>query len=188
MKHLLAGLSMTLFSVGFAQTTIPGFTLTDVTSGAAVSLDGFVSRPAVVVIFTSNVCPFDQAYAERIGSLVANYSDRVPILLVNAHLDAAESEDEMKRAAAGWKFRAPYLSDKNQSAMDVLGAKRSPEAFLLVPGKSGFTIAYGGAIDDSPQTPGTVGTTYLRNAIENALAGKPGPPPVRAAGCSIRRK
>lgn len=171
-----------------AQQLVTSFSLTDVNSGEEISLDKYASSPAIVILFTSNECPFDKSYAARIASLVTTYGDKVAFLLVNSHLDPLESEENMKKASATWRFRAPYLSDKKQVAMTALDARRSPECFVLKPAKGGFQVSYNGAIDDNPQTPEAVAAPYLRNAIESVLNNKPAPEPVRAAGCSIRKK
>lgn len=188
MKSFLALLFTACVVNGMAQPVIGSFACADVTSGSVVSLDKYSGSPALVVLFTSNECPFDNYYTDRIATLVSRYANQVPVLLVNSHLDPMESEENMKKEAAGWSFRAPYLADKNQTAMEMLGAKRSPEAFLLKPSDKGFQVVYSGALDDSPQIPGAVSVQYLRDAIESLLGGKPLPASVRAAGCSIRKK
>ena len=159
------------------------------THNASVSLDQFSSARAVLVVFTSNACPYDLYYTGRLKELIIQYSGKVPFLLINAHLDPEESPEEMKLAASGWSYSVPYLSDKDQLAMNALNAKRSPEAFLLQHVKGGFVIRYSGALDDSPQESAGVTTRYVKDAIDNLLAGKPiENPAVRAAGCSIRKK
>lgn len=172
-----------------AQTPVKSFILTDVTSGAVVSLDNYASASGVVVLFTSNACPYDTYYTERLTSLINSYSGKVPFLLVNAHLDPEESEENMKIKALDWSFKAPYLADKNQVAMSALSARRSPEAFLLKHVKENFVVLYSGAIDDNPQEPGAVTVQHLRNAIDSLIAGKQGAHhQERAVGCSIRKK
>jgi AhpC/TSA family len=186
--NLLTLLLLIIVSVS-AQSQIKSFTLTDVSGGSVVSLDQYTSSAGVVVLFTSNACPYDTYYTERLASLVNSYSGRIPFLLVNAHLDPEESEENMKAKASGWSFKAPYLADKNQVAMSALGARRSPEAFLLKPEKGSFVVLYSGAIDDNPQEPGAVTTQHLRNAIDSLLAGKLiTHHQERAVGCSIRKK
>lgn len=172
-----------------AQTAIKSLILTDVTSGSEVSLDKYASFAGVVVLFTSNACPYDTYYTERLTSLITTYSGKVPFLLVNAHLNPEESEENMKAKAEAWSFKAPYLADKNQIAMSALGARRSPEAFLLKHVKDNYVIVYSGAIDDNPQESGAVTVQHLRNAIDSLLGGKQGVlHQERAVGCSIRKK
>ncbi|MBL7852482.1 MAG: redoxin domain-containing protein [Cyclobacteriaceae bacterium] len=173
--------------IGYAQQVVPNFQLPDVVSGQTVSLAQQAGKP-VVVIFTSNDCPYDNYYSTRIATLVGQYGDRVVFLFINSHLDPQESEESMKKQASGWGFNPRYLSDKSQVAMEALGARRSPEVFLLKPANGQFSVFYSGAIDDNPQEAAAVTSPYLRDALENMLSGKPAMTPVRAAGCSIRRK
>jgi peroxiredoxin len=187
MKKLITAALLLVFGSATAQSTVGNFTLTDVTSGQTISLADYAGKP-VVIVFTSNECPYDNYYASRLSTLVNQYGTRVAFLFINAHLDTQEAEDAMKKDAATWGFKAPYLSDKAQSAMELLGARRSPEAFVLQPANGQFTVYYSGGIDDNPQEAGAVTAQYLRDAIENLLSGKAAGPPMRAAGCSIRRK
>ena len=187
MKASLLILAIALtFQPASGQQDVSPFKLPDVVSGKMISLDQF-SGKVVVVIFTSNDCPFDNYYRERIAALIGQYGNRATFLLINAHLDPQEAEAPMKQKASGWGFGVPYLSDKSQTAMDALGARRSPEVFLLKPANGTFTVYYSGAIDDNPQEASAVVGDYLRDALENLLAGKPAGPTVRAAGCSIRK-
>jgi hypothetical protein len=186
--HLIAFLILNSIAT-LAQPPVKSFALTDVTSGSSVSLDDYASSSGVVVLFTSNACPYDTYYTERLTSLMNSYSGKVPFLLVNAHLDPEESEEKMKVKASAWSFKVPYLADKNQIALSALSARRSPEAFLLKHVKGNFVVLYSGAIDDNPQEPGAVTAQHLRNAIDDLLAGKQGVhPQQRAVGCSIRKK
>ena len=170
-----------------AQTSVKNFTVTDVVTQQPVSLDHYASSGIVVVLFTSNECPFDKYYVDRIAGLIRDYPGKVQFLLVNSHLEPEESEVKMREAAAA--FQAPYLADKSQAAMTALGAKRSPEAFVLLHEKTHFTVVYSGAIDDNPQDPAAISTHHLKVALDNVLAGKhTGHHQVRGAGCSIRKK
>jgi hypothetical protein len=73
--------------------------------------------------------------------------------------------------------------------MDCMGAKKSPEAFLLKKNGSNYTIAYQGSIDDNPLVTADVGKAYLSLAIEQMLANKKIEiTENRAAGCTIRKK
>ncbi len=189
MKSISSILFVLAVSGAIAQTPVKGFSLTDVAHGTSVALEQFSSARAVVIVFTSNACPYDLYYIDRLKELVLQYADKVPFLLINSHLDPEETPEEMKRTASSWSYSVPYLSDKNQLAMDALDAKRSPEAFLLQHVKGGFVIRYSGALDDSPQESAGVNARYLKDAIDNLLAGKPiESSAVRAAGCSIRKK
>lgn len=172
-----------------AQTSVDNFTLVNVTDGTSVSLDDFKSMEGVLVIFTSHVCPFDGYYRDRIKGLISTYQGKVQVLLVNAHVEADESEDKMKSASAQWNIPVPYLADKDQVAMKAMGAKKSPEAFLLKSKGGKFTIMYSGAIDDNPQMASAVSQPYVKTAIDRLLAGQTAEiSSTRTIGCTIRGK
>lgn len=185
MRPLLAILLIIVTAPLVAQAPVKNFTLTEVATGHPISLDQYASSAAIVVLFISNECPFDNYYRERIAKMITEYEGKVQFLLVNSHPEAEESEDKMKLKAWG----APYLADKDQVAMAALGAKRSPEAFVLRHEKTHFVVLYSGAIDDNAQEPEAVTQHHLRNALDKILSGKQtGHHQVRGAGCSIRKK
>lgn len=189
MKPFVLFLLLLASSSLFGQAPVKNFTVTDVATGQQVSLERYATSGLVVILFTSNQCPFDQYYQERVASLLQEYSGKVKFMLVNSHVEEEESADNMKKQAATWSLGVPYFSDKDQSAMTALGAKRSPEAFVLKHDKNHFVIVYSGAIDDNPQEPGAVTASYLKHALDNVLAGKPlGHDTTRGAGCTIRKK
>jgi len=171
----------------FGQQPVNPFALTNVADGGSVSLDTY-STP-VVVIFTSNECAFDNYYTSRIKSLIEGYAGKVQFLLINAHLEPAESAEKMTMKYKAWGLDVPYLADKDQLAMDILGARKSPEAFLLQKAAGNYLIVYKGLIDDNPQIASDVKQNYLKESIDKLLAGqKITVPEMRAIGCSIRRK
>ena len=174
--------------IALSQTPIQNFTLQNAADNSTVSLNGCTGCSGVVVIFTSNACAFDDYYWDRIKSLATTYQNRIRFLLINSHTGNEESIEQMATRYRALGLNIPYLADKDQTAMNQLKATRSPEAFLLKNAEGRYTIHYSGAIDDSPQMADDVKQPYLRNAIENMLAGKRPTSSVRAVGCMIRRK
>ncbi len=169
-----------------AQTPVQNFTAENV-DGTAISLDRYNGAPGVVVIFTSNYCPYDGYYKLRIRDLIKSYSDKLPFLLVNSYPE--ESLQSMKIAYGAWALPVPYLADKDQAAMEALGAKKSPEVFLLKSVNGKFVSLYSGALDDNPQAPEGVTAYYIKQAIDKLLAGQDvNMPSVRPVGCTIRGK
>lgn len=179
---------MVCFLTSPAQKVIPDFKATQVSDGKIISLGTYRSNKAVVVVFTSNACAYDGYYEGRIRSLIADYKGAVPFLLVNAYLEPEEDAVAMKKKSDVWNLGVPYLTDKDQKIMESFGAKKSPEVFLLKNESGKFIVAYSGAIDDNSQLADAVNENYLRDAIDNLLAGKPAGESVRTTGCTIRRK
>ncbi|HEY8935442.1 MAG TPA: redoxin domain-containing protein, partial [Cyclobacteriaceae bacterium] len=115
MKKLLF---LILIGSGFTSLAqaVKDFALPDV-SGKVIHLSDYSSSAGVVIIFTSNVCPFDEYYIERIKSLKpANVS----ILLVNSGLEDGESVSAMTSRAKQKGITLPYLADKDQLVLQDL--------------------------------------------------------------------
>lgn len=180
--------ALLFISVGLnAQSPITSFTLTNVVDGKTISLDQYASSTGVLVLFTSNECPFDNYYKDRVKELINSYAGKVQFLLVNSYTEPDESTEKM--AIHYTDLNVPYLADKDQVAMNALGARKSPEAFLLKSSGRKFTAVYSGAIDDNPQVPKDVSQKFLKDAIDKLLAGQQiDVANNRAVGCSMRRK
>lgn len=186
MKHFVFFLVL-ISSGSFAQ-TIQNFTLTNATDGKEVSLESFSSSPGVVIIFTTNSCPYDGYYLNRIRALATQYNSKVPILLVNSSTEATESVDQMKNYADQCKLSVPYLADKDQKLLSVLNPRKSPEGFLLQKSGTDFKVVYRGAIDDNVQSEKEVKVSYLKEAITKLLAGqKIETFDVRPVGCALKK-
>lgn len=173
-------------SASFAQ-TVQNFTLTNAADGKGVSLDSYASSPGVVIIFTTNNCPYDGYYLNRIRSL-AQFNSKIPVLLVNSSKEENESVDQMKNYAEQCKLPVPYLADKDQKLLSSLNPRKSPEGFLLQKSGNDFNVVYRGAIDDNAQSEKEVKVSYLKDAITKLVAGqKIEIADVRPVGCSIKK-
>lgn len=179
---------MTALQPVYAQ-QVSNFSLTNVLNGKQVSLDTYPSCAGLLIIFTSNVCAYDEYYRARINKLGNDFQDKVPLLLVNPGLEPAESPDNMAKKAKEIGITHPYLSDKDQTVMLSLGASKSPQAFLLKNNGGKFSVVYRGAIDDNAQVEADVRHSYLKDAIDIMLTNqKVETPEVRPVGCTIRKK
>ena len=175
-----------------SQPPVPNFTVKNI-DGNSISLDGYKNAAGVAIIFTSNNCPYDIYYKERIRTLIKNYQDKIQFILVNSHQDPEETVEKMKIAYGAWALPVPYLVDKDQIVQQALGARKSPEVFLLKRPDSNrdenFVVVYSGGIDDNPQAPQAVTSYYLKIAIDRLLAAQEiNLQPVRSGGCTIRKK
>lgn len=173
---------------GGAQ-VVPNFQLTNVLNGQTVSLDTYPSCEGMVLIFTSNTCPYDEYYRKRIEQLSQAYQDKVPVLLINAHREPDESPEKMAARGKAMNLRLPYLADKEQTLVTSLNVKKSPEAFLLKNDNGKFAVVYRGAIDDNAQVAGDVNHHYLRDAVDIMLSNQRiETPEVRPVGCNLKKK
>lgn len=171
-----------------AQKVVEDFTLKNVINGQNVSLSTYPACSGVVIIFTSNSCPYDDYYKNRIQKITKDYTDNVPVILVNALLDANESPEQMVKKAQQSGYTVPYLADKDQILLQRLGASKTPYAVLLKNTGGKFTTFYSGALDDNAQVENDVHQHYLNDAIQAMLNGKTPVADTRPVGCTIRKK
>lgn len=189
MKRIVLLLLLTVSFQLQAQKAVNNFTLTNAVNGEKISLDTYPSCSGIIIIFTSNSCPYDEYYRGRIQKLIQEYHDKVPVLLVNALVDGNETLEQMTKKAQQAGITTPYLADKDQTLMQQLGATKTPQAFLLKNNGGKFSVIYNGALDDNAQVEGDVHHSYLKNAITIMLNNQNvETAEVRPVGCTIRKK
>jgi hypothetical protein len=187
MKRIAAAI-LTLVVATASGQTVTDFSARDAVSGESFTLSGGANRQGIVIIFTSNSCPFDAYYYDRFKKLASDFGGRIPVVLVNPHSGEDESPEAMKALAARRGFRVPYLEDKDQAIMRALKVTRTPEAIVLKPEGGAYKVFYRGAIDDNAQVATDVHRHHLADAIEALLAGQNAPQPsVRPMGCNVRQ-
>ncbi len=187
MKSILTYIIIIIVSANLQAQDVKNFTLINAKDGKEVSLSNYTSSKAVVIVFTSHECPFDNYYKDRIKELIQTYAGKVQFLLINSNTEEQESAEQM--AIHYTDLQVPYLADKDQVVMSALGAKKTPEVFILNLAGGKFIIAYSGAIDDNPQSAKDARQYFLKEAIEKVLAGqKIDVSTQRATGCTVRKK
>ena len=161
--------------------------------GKMVSLNDFASSKGVIVIFTSNHCPFAKAYEDRIIALNNKYSSQgFPVIAINPsdpgmHQD--DSFEKMKERAVSKGYGYPYLVDDVQQTAKAFGAARTPQVYVLQKSGAAFTVKYIGMIDDNPQDPTGATKFYVDEAVTNLVGGKPVVTTVtKPIGCAIKWK
>jgi peroxiredoxin len=167
----------------------PDFDLPGV-DGKKYSLSSFADKKALIVIFSCNHCPYVQAYEGRIKQIQSDYASKgVSVVAINSNEDTRYPEDSfenMKKRAAEQKFNFLYLRDEDQSVARAYDATHTPEIFLFDKERK---LAFHGKIDDNWQEPNRVQNHYLRNAIDELLAGKEiSVPETFTIGCTIKWK
>jgi hypothetical protein len=184
MLALLSLLSLTLYG----QQSV-NFSLVNVLNDQTISPATYPSCDGMVIIFTSNSCPYDEYYRNRIAKLVQSYNNRVPVLLVNSSPDPSESKENMANKARQLNLTIPYLADKDQVLMASVDAHKSPEAFLLKNSNGKLSVVFRGAIDDNAQVEADVRQHYLQDAIDIMLSGQPiQTGEIRPVGCNLKKK
>ncbi|MEO8493588.1 MAG: redoxin domain-containing protein [Planctomycetota bacterium] len=166
---------------------VPDFVLPDAT-GKQVALSDFKEAKTLVVVFLGTQCPIGNAYVPVLGDLQQRYQDQgVQVIGINSNL--SDSAESVAKYVEEFKVSFPVLVDKDQVAVDLFGARRTPEAFVLDRRRH---IRYRGRIDDR------FGYTFkrdeardedLENALKEVLAGKPVTlAEVEPEGCLITRR
>src|SRR5215210_5497532 len=162
--------------------TVADFTLPDA-DGKEHSLASLKGSKGTVLIFIATKCPVSNAYNERMQKLAEEYKAKgVNVVGINAN--STEPAAEVKSHAAEKGLTFAILKDPNNKIADRFGAQSTPEAYLL---DASGKLVYHGAIDNS-RNGDSVTSSYLRDAVEATLAGKPvEKSEVKAFGCSIKR-
>ncbi|HSD47357.1 MAG TPA: thioredoxin family protein [Pyrinomonadaceae bacterium] len=162
--------------------TIEDFTLPDV-NGADRSLKSLAGKNGTVLLFIAVQCPVSNAYNERMEQLAQDYKAK-GINVVGINSNVAEDAGAVKSHAAEHKLSFPILKDPGNKIADKLGASVTPEAYFI---DAKSKLLYHGRIDNS-RNAAQVESSDLRNALEQALSGKPvEKTEAKAFGCSIKR-
>ncbi|WP_031525910.1 thioredoxin family protein [Dyadobacter crusticola] len=171
---------------------VAGFQLKN-TNGNTVSLADYANAKGLIVVFTSNHCPFAKAYEDRIIALNSKFSGQgFPVVAINPSDPGTHPDDtfeKMKERALSKNYGYPYLADQSQQVSKAFGAGRTPQVFVVQKSGSKFIVRYIGMIDDNPQDPGGVTKLYVEEAVNNLLGGKPVVTTVtKPVGCPIKWK
>ena len=158
-------------------------------SGKEITLKEAMKANGLLVMFSCNTCPVvinNQARTKEICQFATKKSIGVVLLNSNeANRSGSESLNAMQEYAKVQGYSWYYAEDKNNELADAFGASRTPECFLF--NKDGKLI-YHGAIDDSPSDAASVKRNHLKEAINEALAGKEvSVKQSKSVGCSIKR-
>jgi hypothetical protein len=138
-------------------------------------------RPTVVV-FVSTRCPISNAFNFRLNTLFKDFSDRVQFAVVDSNIN--ETASEIASHAKTMEYDFPIFQDVDNAVADLLGAKATPDSFLI---DSHGVVVYHGYIEDSPN-PQRAKDHALRQAIEATLSGRAvAEAETQARGCAIRR-
>lgn len=165
---------------------VPGFSLKDIHRRPR-PLDGFKDKRAFVIVFVDTECPLASLYWPALIELSKEFADKgVQFLAINA-----SSQDSFVRVSADAQERAvpfPVLKDFDQKVADALGAKRTPEVFLL---DAKRVIRYHGRIDDQYGVGFRRGAPIrrdLKEALDELLTGRPiTTAQTEVSGCLIER-
>jgi peroxiredoxin len=171
-------------------TPAPDFRLPD-PNGKLVSLGDFQDKPALLVVFLCNHCPYVIHIREALARFGRELQPRgLGLVGINANDPANYPEDSPAQMAeevrrVGYTF--PYLFDETQSVAKAYRAACTPDFFLFDRARK---LVYRGQFDDSrPGNGKPVSGADLRAAADAALAGKSVAVPQKPSiGCNIKWK
>jgi peroxiredoxin len=170
-------------------TPAPPFSLPEVVSDRAISLDSFAGRKALLVMFICHHCPFVKHIKEELALLGRDYAARdLAIVAISSNDPAVSSEDSpegLKRMAALWSLNYPVCYDESQDVAKRYAAACTPDFFLF---DSARRLVYRGQLDASrPGNGKPVTGADLRAAIDATLDGREvDPRQMPSLGCNIK--
>ena len=158
-------------------------------NGNSYSLKDLSVENGLVVIFTSNTCPFVIKWEDRYTMVEElTKKNNLGLAFINSNYkkrDGDDSFEKMKEHAKKYNYRCSYLLDEKSMLANSFGAKTTPHVFVF---NADNQLVYKGAIDDNYKDINKVKEFYLKDAIEQLVKGKKikvnETDPV---GCSIKR-
>jgi len=171
-------------------TKAPDFSLPNI-DGGAVSLSDFRGKPAMLVIFMCNHCPYVQHVAAGLAQLARDYQAKgIGVVGISSNYvgtHPADSPEQMVREAEERGYTFPYLYDETQEVAKAYRAACTPDFYVF---DKDHKLVYRGQMDDSrPGSGKPVTGADLRAALDAVLAGKPAPKDQKASiGCNIKWK
>ena len=158
------------------------FMLPDV-DGTNRTLASLKGKNGTVILFIAVQCPVSNAYNERMEQLAQDFKAK-GINVIGINSNVTDDAGAVKAHAVEHKFSFVVLKDPGNKVADSLGAKVTPEAYLL---DASNKLVYHGRIDNS-KDPAGVNSSELRDALNLVLAGKPVEKTGAASfGCTIKR-
>jgi peroxiredoxin len=171
-------------------TKAPDFSLPNV-DGRTVSLADFRGRPALLVVFMCNHCPYVKHVAEGLAQLARDYQAKgAGVVGINSNYvgtHPADSPEQMVHEVEQRGYTFAYLYDEKQEVAKAYRAACTPDFYAFDKDQK---LVYRGQMDDGrPGSEKPVTGKDLRAALDAVLAGKPVAADQRASiGCNIKWK
>lgn len=151
--------------------------------GSRRSLTDLTRRaPWTVVMFVSSTCPCMASHRDPLEDLAAAYAPRgVQFLAVESDVTITPQG----LAAEAREYSMPLLRDEGARLANAFGAESA--TYTVVVDREGH-IRYRGGFDSDRVTRHPDATPYVRDALEDLLAGRPPRrPETNALGCMLRK-
>ena len=170
-------------------TLAPHFSLTDVISGNALSLETFRASRGLLVMFICQHCPFVKHVEAELGKIGQEFVPReIGIIAISSNSLETHPQDgpeQMREQAKRANFNFPYALDETQEVAKQYTAACTPDFFLF---DGNLKLAYRGQLDDSrPGNDIPVNGVDLRRALDNVAVGRLVSPAQKPSiGCNIK--
>lgn len=158
-------------------------------NGKSHSVSQHLNKNGLILIFTSNSCPFVEAWEDRY-KIIENLCRKLDLdmLYINSNHNRREGVDSYKAMQQHFKkmgYSFNYLLDERSELANILGAITTPHVFMF---DKSSKLVYTGAIDDNYESAAEVKNFYLEDAIMSLGTGKEiEVNRTKAVGCSIKR-
>lgn len=189
-----------LFVAGCAPSAGPATAPTDTSNAAStppipdVTLQGdadtptplgdlLAKKPWTVFLFFTSDCPVQKAHDARFREIVTAYEGKgVTFALISAD---AGAEASTEREEARKRLLPALYVDKGAVLADALGVEYSTHAVVFDRQRR---VLYSGAIDSDKTHMKSASERYLKNALDDAIAGRPiRKAKTEALGCPLRK-
>lgn len=165
----------------------PDFTLQD-PDGKAFTMSDHLGDKGLLIAFICNHCPYVLAIAERFAqdtSELMNEGINVLAVMSNDYTHVpADSPENMKKFAAHYGFKLPYLVDETQEIGKAYDAVYTPDFFGL--NKDG-ELQFRGRLDDARMSDAKDRNRELVDAMRLIAETGQGPQTqTPSMGCSIK--
>jgi peroxiredoxin len=169
-------------------------TLTDVkmldVSGKKVSLSDAAGDNGLLVMFSSNTCPFVIQWQDRYNQM-KKWADqnKVGMIVLNSNYgnrDGVDSYEAMQKLARDNNYSFNYVVDEDSQIANAFGGQTTPHVFLF---DKDMELVYKGAIDDNYKSAKEVKKNYVKDALTSlSNGGEVAVAETKPVGCSIKRK
>jgi len=153
------------------------------------SLESLFEDNGLIVIFTSNTCPFVVMWEDRykLTEKIAE-KNKFGLVYINSNFKKRDGDDsfiKMQMHSENMNYQYQYLLDFQSKLANSFGAKTTPHIFMF---NEKYQLVYKGAIDDNYKDITQVKNFYLKDAIlEHSQKKKIKNNSTKAVGCSIKR-
>jgi peroxiredoxin len=166
--------------------TVEDFTLPDC-HGRPHALSEWADSKAVVIVFLGTDCPLCKLYGPRLAELAEEFGPR-GVAFVGIDANDQDGLADIAAYTGRHSISFPILKDVGGAVAGRMGARRTPEAFVLDEAR---IIRYWGRIDDQygigVQRAGAA-RRHVAAALDDLLAGRPvSRPSIHPVGCRIGR-